>query len=109
MSVPYLLSRIAVMAVVTYLIRMLPFVLVRKPIQNRFIRSFLYYIPYAVLAAMVLPDMLFATSCIWSALVGLGVAVVLALLGKKLITVALCCCASVYVAELCLSFLPGLW
>lgn len=102
MTVPYLLSRIAVMAVVTYLIRMLPFVLVRKQIQNQFVRSFLYYIPYAVLAAMVLPDMLFATSCIWSALVGLVVAAVLALWGKTLITVALCACGSVYVAELIL-------
>ena len=55
-----------------------------------------------VLAAMVLPDMLFATSCIWSAVVGLAVAAVLALLGKKLITVALCACASVYTAELIL-------
>lgn len=102
MSVPYLLSRIAVMALVTYLIRMLPFVLVRRKIENQFLRSFLYYIPYTVLAAMVLPDMLFATSYIWSAVVGLVVAVVLALWGKKLITVALCACASVYIAELLL-------
>ena len=104
MSVSYLLSRIAVMAIVTYLIRMLPFVLMRRKIENRFVRSFLYYIPYTVLAAMVLPDILFATSCVWSALVGLVVAAVLALLGKKLITVALCACASVYIAELILGF-----
>ncbi|MBR5500969.1 MAG: AzlD domain-containing protein [Clostridia bacterium] len=102
MTTTYLLSRIAVMALVTYLIRMLPFVLVRGKIENRFVRSFLYYIPYTVLAAMVLPDMLFATSCIWSALVGLVVAAVLALWGKKLITVALCACGSVYIAELIL-------
>lgn len=105
MTVSYLLSRIAVMALVTYLIRMLPFVLVRRQIQNQFVRSFLYYIPYAVLAAMVLPDMLFATSSIWSALVGLGVAASLAFLGKKLITVALCCCGSVYIMELILGLL----
>ncbi len=102
MTVPYLLSRIAVMAIVTYLIRMLPFVLVRRKIENQFVRSFLYYIPYTVLAAMVLPDMLFATSCIWSAVVGLAVAAVMALWGKKLITVALCACGSVYIAELIL-------
>lgn len=102
MTVSYLLSRIAVMAVVTYLIRMLPFVLLRRKIENQFVRSFLYYIPYTVLAAMVLPDILFATSCIWSALVGLAIAAVLALWGKKLITVALCACAGVYVTELIL-------
>ena len=102
MTTAYILSRIAVMAVVTYLIRMLPFVLVRRQIQNQFVRSFLYYIPYAVLAAMVLPDILFVTSCIWSALIGLVVAVVLALWEKKLITVALCACGSVYLAELIL-------
>lgn len=102
MTTAYLLSRIAVMALVTYLIRMLPFVLVRRKIENQFVRSFLYYIPYTVLAAMVLPDLLFATSYIGSAVVGLVVAVVLALLGKKLITVALCACASVYIAELIL-------
>jgi branched-subunit amino acid transport protein len=102
MTASYLLVRIAVMALVTYLIRMLPFVLVRKEIKNQFLRSFLYYIPYTVLAAMVLPDMLFATSCVWSALVGLAVAAVLALLGRKLITVALCACGGVYIAELIL-------
>ena len=52
---------IAVMALVTYLIRMLPLVIFRKKIENRFIRSFLYYIPYAVLAAMTFPAVFSST------------------------------------------------
>ena len=61
-SIPMLLLYTFVMAAVTYLIRMLPFVVFRKPIKNRFVRSFLYYVPYAVLGAMTFPAILYSTS-----------------------------------------------
>jgi len=87
------------MAAVTYLIRMLPLVVFRKPIQNRFIKSFLYYVPYAVLGAMTFPAILYSTSHLASAAVGLAVSVILAWFGRGLLTVAVSACAAVYLTE----------
>ena len=79
----YLLFQLAVMAGVTYLVRMVPLVIFRKKIENTFIRSFLYYIPYAVLAAMTFLAVFSSTGGgIWSALVGLLVALLLAFFEK---------------------------
>lgn len=90
---------IIVMAGVTYLIRMLPLVLSKKEITNRYIKSFLYYVPYACLAAMTFPAILYATASIYSALVGLIVAVIAAYKGKSLLTVALFACTAVFLVE----------
>ena len=90
---------ILIMAVVTYLIRMLPLVLFRKEITSPFIRSFLYYVPYACLAAMTFPAILGATASIISAVVGFAVAIVLAFFKRSMITVALCACAAVFIVE----------
>lgn len=98
-SVPMLLLYTFVMAAVTYLIRMLPFVVFRKPIKNRFVKSFLYYVPYAVLGAMTFPAILYSTSNLVSAAVGLAVSVILAWFGKGLLTVAVSACVAVYLAE----------
>jgi len=97
-----LLLYIGVMALVTYLTRMPPLTLIRRRIESPLFRSFLYYIPYAVLAAMILPDMLFATRSIWSGAAALGVGTVLALRGKTLITVAIFACVAVFLVELLL-------
>ena len=91
---------IFIMAGVTYLIRMLPLVLFKKKIRNRFIRSFLYYIPYAVLAAMTFPAMLGATSSAASAAAGLVVAVISAWFEPGLLPVALLSCLGVLMFEL---------
>ncbi len=88
------------MAGTTYLVRAIPFVAVKKKIENPFIRSFLYYIPYAVLTAMTIPAIFTATAGVISAAVGLAVAVILALKGKSLTTVALTACIAVYLTEL---------
>ena len=80
MKTGMLLAYIAVMAGVTYLIRMLPLTVFQKKIKNRFIRSFLYYIPYAVLGAMTFPAILYSTGSVYSALAGLAVAMILAFL-----------------------------
>lgn len=95
---PYLL----VMAGVTYLIRALPFVLVNKKIENRFLNSFLYYIPYTVLAAMTFPAILYGTNHMISAIAGLAVAVFIAYKGKGLLIVAVGACSAVFIAELVL-------
>ena len=91
---------LALMAGSTYLIRVLPFIAIRHKIQNRFIRSFLYYIPYAVLTAMTIPAIFTATESVISACVGLAVAVALALRKRSLTTVALLACVAVYLTEL---------
>ena len=93
-----------VMAGTTYLVRAIPLVLMKKKIENRFINSFLYYIPYTVLAAMTLPAILTATGSIISAVVGLVVAVVLAYFRKSLIVVACGACTAVLVAELLIQY-----
>ncbi len=94
-----LILYILVMAGVTYLVRMLPMVIFRKKIQSRFIRSFLHYIPYAVLAAMTFPAILSSTSSTLAAAIGLLVAVVSACFDLGLLPVALLSCAAVFIAE----------
>ena len=88
-----------VMAIVTYLIRMLPLVLARKEIKSKFIKSFLYYVPYACLAAMTFPAILSSTDYLISAIVGFAVAILLAYFEKSMILVALAACAAVFVCE----------
>ena len=73
---------ILVMAAVTYLIRLLPLTLIRRPIQNRFLKSFLYYVPYACLMAMTFPAVFYATDHPAAAVAGVAVATVLALRKK---------------------------
>ena len=96
---PYLL----VMAGVTYLVRVVPFILINKKIENRFINSFLYYIPYTVLAARTFPAILYATGNIVSAVAGLLVAIVISFRGRSLIIVAVGACAAVFITEAILS------
>lgn len=96
----YILASVAVMALTTYLVRMLPMVLCRKKITNPFLQSFLYYIPYAVLAAMTIPAIFSSTSSTWSAVGGLLAALVVSLLGKGLMPVALSACGAVLVIEM---------
>ena len=95
---------ILVMAGVTYLIRMLPLTLVRGKIESTFVKSFIFYVPYAVLSAMTIPAIFYSTSSLASALAGLAVAIILAFIGKSLLTVALSACASVFVVELIIKF-----
>lgn len=80
---------IAVMAGVTYLIRVLPFTFFRRKVKSSFFQSFLYYIPYAVLSAMTIPAIFYSTGNITTAIIGTAVAVVLAYLRLPLIVVAL--------------------
>lgn len=101
----YFLGAVAVMAGVTYLTRMLPLVVFKRRIENRFFQSFLYYVPYAVLAAMTIPEALHATASLLSALAGIAVALVLAFRNKSLLTVALGACATVFVIERLLALL----
>ena len=94
---------ILAMALTTYLIRVLPMTIFRKPIKSRFLRSFLYYVPYCCLTAMTFPSILSSTASILSGAAALVVAVILAYRGKSLIVVALSSSAAVLIVEWALS------
>ena len=87
------------MALVTYAVRVIPLTLMQKEITNGFFLSFLYYVPYACLAAMVFPAILTSTDYMISGAVGLFVGLFMAYKEKSLITVALTACAAVFVCE----------
>ena len=91
-------------ALVTYLIRVLPLVLWRKEIKSRFVNSFLYYVPYACLAAMTFPAMILATESMISGVAGFAVAVFLAFRKKSMVVVALWACTAVFIVERLLPF-----
>lgn len=90
---------IAVAAGVTYLVRMLPFALLRREVRQPFMRSFLHYVPYVTLSVMTFPAILHATEHVASGAIGFGVALVLAYLGRSLVTVALAASVAVFLAE----------
>lgn len=96
---------LAVMAGVTYLVRMLPFVLVKKRIENKFILSFLYYVPYAVLSSMTIPAILYSTANKISAAAGFAAAVVCAYFEKSLVRVAAAACAAALICEAVMKFI----
>ena len=91
---------IVVMALVTYLIRMIPFTFFNKKIKSRFLKSLLYYIPYAVLSAMTIPAIFYGTGNMISAVAGTVAAVLLAYFGAPLIVVALAAAFSAFITGL---------
>lgn len=91
---------LAIMAGSTYLIRAIPFAAIKGKIENKYFKSFLTYIPYAVLTAMTLPACLYATDYIISAAIGLLVAVIFAIKNKSLTTVAIAACSAVFISEM---------
>ena len=108
LSFPKFLTYLLVMAGVTYLIRLLPLIFIRKKIQNRFIRSFLYYVPYSVLSVMTVPAIFYSTGYISSAIVGTLTAFLLAYKKQSLIVVAAGAALAVLAAELVIPFAPFL-
>ena len=96
---------IFIMAAVTYAVRVLPMTLIRKQIKSRFIRSFLYYVPYVTLAVMTFPAILEATQSPVSGIIALLAGIVAAWFGAGLFKVAVSCCAVVFITELILPLL----
>ena len=90
---------ILIMALTTFLIRALPMFLIRKPITNKFINSFLYYVPYITLSVMTFPAIVEATSSLLAGYIALIVGVVAAIKNANLITVASLCCLTVLIIE----------
>lgn len=96
---------LAVMAGVTYLVRMIPMVLIKEKIKNKFVLSFLHYIPYTVLSVMTVPACFYATERPVSAVIGFIVAIIASLFERSLLQVAVLSCAGVLVAELVIQFI----
>ena len=90
---------IAVMAIVTYLIRVLPLTLIKQEIKNPFIRSFLYYVPYVTLSVMTFPAIVYATASPVSGAAALIAALILAYKGKSLFQVSIVACSVVFILE----------
>ncbi len=106
MNILVLLKYCAVMAIVTYLVRALPLALVKHKIENQFFNSFLYYIPYTVLSAMVVPDIFSATAYLISAIAGFITALITAYKGKSLFYVACASCIAIMGFEILFRYLP---
>ena len=96
---------ILIMAAVTVSVRVLPMTLIKKPIKNRFVQSFLYYVPYVTLAVMTFPAIIDATESTLAGVIALAVGIFVAWRGFSLFKVALCCCASVFVCEMILTYI----
>lgn len=97
-----LMNYVWIMAIVTYLIRVLPLTLVRKPIKNVTIRSFLYYVPYVTLACMTFPAIIEATQIPAAGIVALVTGIILAWKKASLFQVSMACCLMVFIVELIL-------
>lgn len=95
-----ILIAVFLMAIVTYIPRVLPLAIFKNKIQSRFVTAFLGYVPFAVLGAMIFPDILSSTGHLTSALVGLAVAAVLAYFERSLLLVAVCSIIAVYLCEI---------
>ena len=96
----YIYLFIAVMALTTYFCRVLAFTLVRKPVRNRFVQSFLYYVPYVTLAVMTFPAIVEATRVPAAGIVALAAGILCAWFGGNLFLVAGSCCVSVFLIEM---------
>ena len=93
---------LAVMGLATFAVRVLPLTIIRRPIENRFFRSFLYYVPYVTLAVMTFPAITEATQSPVAGALALVVGLAAAWWGFSLFKVALVCCCTVFLAELLL-------
>lgn len=100
MDAMYIIGGIAIMAVMTYMIRVTPMVVFRKKIENNFIKSFLFYVPYAVLAAMTFPAIFTSTASQVGAIAGCVVAILLAYFKRGLLVVALGAAGTVFIISL---------
>ena len=100
MNTTYLLSSVAVMALVTYIIRATPIIVFRKKIRNKWIQSFLFYVPYVVLSAMTFPAVFYSTGSVLSAVAGCVVSIILAYTKRGLLTVAVGAALAAFIIQI---------
>ncbi len=94
-----------IVVLTTYLIRAIPFSLITKKVTNKYVKSFLYYIPYTVLAAMTIPAALYVTGSIYSSIAGLLLALIVAIKKSNLTLVALAACVGSLIVEIIMLFI----
>lgn len=99
MDSKYIFAAIAAMAITTYFIRVLPMAIFRKKIENRWVKSFLYYVPYVVLGAMTFPAVFTSTGSVIGATLGAAVAIVLAYFNNGLLTVAIGAAVTAFIIQ----------
>lgn len=105
MTLQSMLIGCLVMFAVTYVTKAAGLLLVRKKITNKYIQSFLYYIPYSVLAVMVFPGILFSTASLWSGIAGTAVALILSYFKRGLLVVSVASIAAVFIVEQLINFI----
>ncbi len=105
MTLKSMLIGCLVMFAVTYVTKAAGLLLVRKKITNKYIQSFLYYIPYSVLAVMVFPGILFSTASLWSGIAGTAVALILSYFKRGLLVVSVASIAAVFIVEQLINFI----
>ena len=91
---------ILISAAVTFLVRVIPLTIIRRPIKSRFIRSFLFYVPYITLAVMTFPAMIQATSIVWAGAAAMVVGIIVAWRGGGLFKVTIFCCVTAFLVEI---------
>ncbi len=96
---------IIIMAIVTFMVRVLPLTLIKNQIKNKYIRSFLYYVPYVTLAVMTFPAIIYTTQSKVSGILALVVGIVSAWFGMGLFKVSVMSCTTVFVVELIMSYI----
>lgn len=105
MTLKSMLIGCLVMFAVTYVTKAAGLLLVRRKITNKYIQSFLYYIPYSVLAVMVFPGILFSTASLWSGIAGTAVALILSYFKRGLLVVSVASIATVFIVEQLINFI----
>lgn len=100
-----LLMLFLILGALVFCIKILPLLFCKNKIKNRFLQSFLMYIPYVVITSMLIPEVFSATSSVWSATIAIVIGIILAYIGKSLLTVVLSSVATVFVIEQIMSFL----
>lgn len=99
MQTSLFLCYVGIMALITYLLRSIPFAVLKNKVENPFFQSFLFYIPYTVLAAMTVPAILYCTTSVLAAAVGMIIAILLSLKGGGLLKVAIAASVVVFILE----------
>ena len=99
MEESFLIKLSLILGAVCWIMKIIPFVFFKDKIKNKFLNSFLYYIPFAIMTSMIIPEVFNSTSSLWSAIIGVIVTIILGLSGQNLLVVSLLSTASVFIFE----------
>ena len=95
----FLIELSLILGIICWLMKIIPFIFFNGKIKNQFINSFLYYVPFAIMTSMIIPEVFHSTSSVWSAIVGVIVSIILALLNQNILVVSLISTIMVFVFE----------